>query len=388
MTSVSKACGLVFLAIMFATPAWGAIVRGRPARSRRAICAEAGLRRADAQFDRNYARLLERLDLQQRRRLIETQRRWLKQREACADQEAVACVADAIRKREKEIAQAFSDGYDFGSVRLCCTGQTLRLGSKTLGVVAPTDGSDVVPLRLLYENRTVLEIFGWLEIDGRGGGGSAEAVVVSTHGYGTAGCSDQYHLGPREPGAARGAAGGRRRSVLAHLCGPTKREWVDADQGGVAWIRRQCPDLDAGRGRNRAAPAGIRAPARNQDDRLQAHTTPTDNEEFFEALRFAAPNDWRLLAAAFEHACTRQDGTGGTPVVLTTCADFPRACLYAQVFAACVSGSCFFAREWRDDATKKTEVAYYPARDQWPNAVAEIVDRWRNGEMREHVEQR
>jgi hypothetical protein len=187
---------------MFATPAWGAIVRGRPARSRRAICAEAGLRRADAQFDRNYARLLERLDLQQRRRLIETQRRWLKQREACADQEAVACVADAIRKREKEIAQAFSDGYDFGSVRLCCTGQTLRLGSKTLGVVAPTDGSDVVPLRLLYENRTVLEIFGWLEIDGRGGG-SAEAVVVSTHGYGTAGCSDQYLISVRANQASR-----------------------------------------------------------------------------------------------------------------------------------------------------------------------------------------
>ena len=44
-----------------------------------------------------------------------------------------------------------------------------------------------MPLRLTYENRTVLEIFRWLEIDGRGGDGSAEAVVVSTHDYGTAG---------------------------------------------------------------------------------------------------------------------------------------------------------------------------------------------------------
>ena len=68
-----------------------------------AICADAGLRRADEQFNRNFARLLESLDRQQRRTLIAAQRRWLKQRDTgCAGgNDIVACVADAIRQREK-----------------------------------------------------------------------------------------------------------------------------------------------------------------------------------------------------------------------------------------------------------------------------------------------
>jgi hypothetical protein len=126
-----------------------------------------------------------------------------KQEHSQVASDGVASPAEAIRQREKEIAPAFSDGYDFGSVRLCCSGQTLRLGDKTLGVVAPADGADVVPLRLTYESKTVLEIFGWLELDGRAGDGSAEAVVVSTHDYGTAGCSDQYLISVRANEAPR-----------------------------------------------------------------------------------------------------------------------------------------------------------------------------------------
>jgi hypothetical protein len=52
---------------------------------------------------------------------------------------------------------------------------------------------------------------------------------------------------------------------------------------------------------------------------------------------------------------------------------------------ACARGSCFFAREWYEAAASKTEVAYYPLRDQWPADVIEIVDRWRDGAMREHI---
>lgn len=135
--ATSVPLGLALAAMVLAAPAWAIDCSRATTKVEQAICADAGLRRADEQFNRNFARLLESLDRQQRRTLVVAQRRWLKQRDAaCADQ-SVACVADAIRQREKEIAQAFSDGYDFGSVRLCCSGQTLRLGDRTLGVVAP-----------------------------------------------------------------------------------------------------------------------------------------------------------------------------------------------------------------------------------------------------------
>ena len=78
----------------------------------------------------------------------------------------------------------------------------LRLGDRTLGVAPRLDGTAVVPLRPPLKTGPS-GIFGWLEIDGRGGGGSAEAVVVSTHGYGTAGCSDQYLISVRASEAPR-----------------------------------------------------------------------------------------------------------------------------------------------------------------------------------------
>ena len=116
---------------------------------------------------------------------------------------------------------------------------------------------------------------------------------------------------------------------------------------------------------------------------FRPHSSPTDNEEFFDALRFAAPNDWRPLAAALEHAHTREEGTGGKTRDPDHVRGSPRACPYEQVFAACVSGSCFFARERYDRGAEKKEVTYYPPRDQWPAQVTEAVDRWREGEMRE-----
>ena len=383
---ISIPCGLA-LAMVLAAPASAVDCSRAATRVEQAICGDAGLRREDAQFNRNYARLLEGLDRQQRRALIAAQRRWLKQRDAgCAGaQDVVGCVADAIRQREKEIARAFSDGYDFGSVRLCCTGQTLSLGDKTLGVVAPTDGADVVPLRLSYEGRVVLEIFGWLEIDGRAGDSNAEAVVVSTHDYGTAGCSDQYLI-----------------SVLANEAPHVEPLVVDGDPcwrvfgvkrngSGLLLTKEATPGYDGSvRSWSPAAAATVferqltfapRRGTRLAD--FKPHASPTDNEEFFEALRFAAPNDWRALAAALEHAHTRQDGSGGPPVVLTTCADSPRACPYDQVFAACVGGSCFFARERTGRGAEKKEIIYYPPRDQWPAQVTGTVDRWREGEMRE-----
>jgi uncharacterized protein YecT (DUF1311 family) len=300
----------------------------------KAICADEGLRRADEQFNKNYARLLERVDRQQRRRLIETQRGWLKQRDAgCAGREdIVACVADAVRRHEEALARTFSDGYRFGSVRLCCTGQTLRLGNKTLRVVAPTDGSDVVPLRLTYENKPVLEVFGWLEVDGRGGDATAEAVVVSTHDYGNAGCSDQYLLSVRAP----------RVEPLSVDSDPCWRIFAVKRNGSGLVLTKEASPGNDGSVRN-WTPAGAatvlerrlefaaRRGTRMAD--FKPDSSPTDNEEFFDALRFAAPKDWRLMAAAFEHAYVRQDGTDGKPVVVTSCTDFPRACPYGPVFA-------------------------------------------------------
>ena len=210
-----------------------------------------------------------------------------------------------------------------------------------------------MPLRPTYESRTVLEIFRWLEIDGRGGDGSAEAVFsVSTHDYGTAGCSDQYLIGraseaPRvEPlvvdgdpcwrifGVKRNGSG----LLLTREASPgydgSVRSWTPAAAAAVLQRRRQF------------AP---RRGTRMAD--FRPHSSLTDNEEFFDALRFAAPNDWRPLgrgSRACPHARGRHRRKTRDP---TTCADPPRACPYEQVFAACVSGSCFFARERYDRAS-------------------------------------
>jgi hypothetical protein len=235
------------------------------------------------------------------------------------------------------------------------------------------------------ESKTVLEIFGWLELDGRAGDGSAEAVVVSTHDYGTAGCSDQYLISVRANEAPR-------VEPLVVDGDPCWRIFgVKRNGSGLLLTREASPGYDGSvRSWTPAAAATVlerrlefapRRGTRMAD--FKPHASPADNEEFFDALRFAAPNDWRPLAAALEHAHTRDDGTGGKPVILTTCSEFPRACPYEQVFAACVRGSYFFARERYARAAEKKEITYYPPRDQWPAQVTEPVDRWREGEMRE-----
>lgn len=182
-----------------------------------------------------------------------------------------------------------------------------------------------MPLRLTYENRTVLEIFRWLEIDGRGGDGSAEAVVVSTHDYGTAGCSDRYLISVR-------ASEGPRVEPLVVDGDPCWRVFgVKRNGSGLLLTREASPGYDGSvRSWTPAVAATVLehrlefAPRRGtRMTDFKPHVSPTDNEEFFEALRFAAPNDWRPLAATLERAHTREDGSGGKPVILTTCSDSP-----------------------------------------------------------------
>ena len=79
LTSVP--CGFA-LVMALAAPASATDCSRATTRVEQTICADAGLRRADEQFTRNYARLLDQLDRQQRRGLIAAQRRWLKQRDA------------------------------------------------------------------------------------------------------------------------------------------------------------------------------------------------------------------------------------------------------------------------------------------------------------------
>src|SRR3954451_17084302 len=73
----------------------------------KAICSNVDLRLSDESFNQGYVRLLDRLDLEQRREWVAGQKRWLGERDAlCMAKpatELAECVRKAMQQREEEL---------------------------------------------------------------------------------------------------------------------------------------------------------------------------------------------------------------------------------------------------------------------------------------------
>jgi hypothetical protein len=115
---------------------------------------------------------------------------------------------------------------------------------------------------------------------------------------------------------------------------------------------------------------------------FSAGDPPTDNEEFFNALKRAAPGDWRAMARALQWAVVRSAPDDGA-IVLAPCSGGSRLCMSEHAFAAYAKASKTFYFAYEALGGPPAEVHYYPARETWPTDVSEIVARWANGEMRE-----
>jgi uncharacterized protein YecT (DUF1311 family) len=370
-------CALALLAAAAISPA-SAIDCSRAAGAvETAICGDDGLRRADARFNRDYSTLLGRLDAQQRRELIESQKLWLTGRNALCmakpSVEVADCVGTAMTWRKDELAREFSDGHVFGRVSLGKAGQTLMVGHQRLDVT----GQSGELLRLVQGGTVFAESIAPFQIDGRGGDDKSEAVVVSTHDYGNLGLSEQavlwslpdqpLHVEALKAGCSdyEVARKGRRlelRTRVSPGCDGVVRTW--SAEGGLGPARSIV--FSPRRGTTMAD--------------FHQGDSPTDIEQFYLSLKRLAPRDWRPLALALSFATVRttRDDTGKY-IVLSPCST-DRSCQVVNAFAAYAKAGkrFFFARD-----VLGSGVTYFPDRAAWPADLTPIVDEWVGGAMRD-----
>jgi uncharacterized protein YecT (DUF1311 family) len=388
--SIPRICFVVMLVAMTTRPASSAVdCPNATSRIEKAICESDELTKADKAFSIGYERLIERLDRRQRLELIDSQKRWLTERDiACAGMppEVVAnCVGDALRKRRTELARAF--GSPFGSIKLGSPGLSIVVGNETLEIKgARTDGVDI--LRLVHGNSLLAESQAPFAIDGRGGDETGEAVVVSTHDYGNLGSSEQYLISvrPNEPLRAQALK-------ADNCCGYSVRKVANgleltispsAGRDGVVMFWKPHSGSLIFERRLEFAPQPGTTMAG-----FQADTAPTHNEEFYNALKRAAPRDWRVMAVALEFARNRDDDADGKYFVLSPCSSGRRGCPAEQAFAAYAVGTklFYFAYELPNSGvgnnSQGPDVVYFPSRENWPPDIAKIVGRWIEGDLRD-----
>jgi uncharacterized protein len=188
------------LAVRTASPASAVDCVNANSSVEKTICQNADLKKAEENFNARYAHLIDLLDRRQSQEIVEQQTQWITERDrACAPMQAEAianCIRDALRQRRTDLALAFSHRRNFGSVTVGKSGATIVVGNEVLEVQAAHDG-DMDILRLIHGNTLLAESYAPFEIDGRGGDETAEAVVISTHDYGSLGCSAQYLISAR-----------------------------------------------------------------------------------------------------------------------------------------------------------------------------------------------
>jgi uncharacterized protein YecT (DUF1311 family) len=340
-----------------------------------AICTNVDLRMSDEGFNQGYLRLLDRLDLEQRRELVAAQKRWLAERDALcmakAATEVAECVRKAMSRREEELNTRYSAGIRFGELRLGAAGQTLSVGHERLDVTGQS--GDV--LRLLQGSAVIAESQAPFEVEGRAGDDQGEAVVVSTHDFGNLGMSEQYLLWslPGQP-------------LHAELL---KTECLNYDvtrKGKRLELRTTASPGCEGVVRTWSAQSGLKlersiefSPKRGTTMADFRHDqSPLDIEQFYLHLRRLAPQDWRAMARALRFAALRS-ADDDKYLVLSPCSN-GHVCQTSPAFAGCTKDgkACFFAYEWRFGKVK-----YFPDRARWPADLAPVVDDWVNGEMRD-----
>jgi len=354
-----------------------------------AICADKDLRKADDIFNRGYSSLIDRVDRRQRLELIESQKRWLIQRDAtCTGRlpaDVAACVDDLSRRRQQELVDKFSDGVRFGGVRLGRPGQSVLVGHEKLDVVGPREDM----LNLVHGNTLIAESEAPFEIDGRGGDESGEAIVVSTHDNGNLGCSEQYLVSslPNRPLRVETLDGRDNcsRSFLVRKKGTSLELTLDASPGRNGVVKRWSPESGqvVHDRRLEFSPKHGTTMADFHDN-----ASPTDIEEFFDSLKRAAPRDWRSMAEALQYAFVRSDDADNKYVVLSPCSG-SRGCPSESAFAAYATAtkSFFFAYELPNSklGRDRAGVIYFPDRAKWPADLSQIIRKWSEGEMRDNA---
>jgi hypothetical protein len=353
----------------------------------KAICADEGLRKLDSAFGRSYSELVDRLDSRQRQELIESQRLWIRQRDAqCQAKpqaELVSCISDVTIHRESELAAKSSDGRRFGSVVLGHAGQTVTVGAERLDIAGESGNM----LSLIQGNTLLAESLAPFEVDGRAGDENGEAIVVSTHDFGNLGCSNQYLISasPKQPLRVEElqVRDSCSTSFLVEKDGRKLSLTIAASPGEDGIVKSWSAESGIGLVRNLvfSPKRGTTMSDFHDDD------SPTDNEEFFNSLKRAAPRDWRPMARALQFARVRAD-EAGKYVLFSPCSGF-HGCPAESAFAAYEKASqkFFFAYEvfelkyGRDRSDNA--VVYYPERSRWPTDLSKLVDKWVQGEMRD-----
>jgi uncharacterized protein YecT (DUF1311 family) len=340
-----------------------------------AICTNIDLRMSDEGFNQGYLRLLDRLDVEQRRQLIAAQKRWLAERDAlCMAKpatEVAECVRTAMSRREEELTTRYSAGIRFGEFRLGAAGQTLLVGHERLDVTGQS--GDV--LRLLQGNAVIAESQAPFEVEGRAGDDRGEAVVVSTHDFGNLGMSEQYLLW---------SLAGQRLHVEQ-----LKTECLNYDvtrKGKRLELRTTASPGCEGVVTTWSAEGGLKLARSTEFSPKQGTTmaafkpdqSPLDIEQFYVHLRRLAPEDWRAMARALRFA-TLRSAEDDKYLVLSPCSN-GHVCQTSAAFAACTKNgkACFFAYEW-----SFAKVKYFPDRARWPADLTPVVDDWVKGEMRD-----
>jgi uncharacterized protein YecT (DUF1311 family) len=381
---------LLMLAVLAAQPASALDCSDPKGGIERLICRDEQFRKIEQLYTTVLERVAGLLDRKQREEFIKAHERWLQERAArCedkADRDLAICVGIMLVERGFDLRRRFEDPDSPDSVWLNA-GRTIKLGNTALAVLDRR--GDDEPLRLVHADTLIAESMSPFELNGRGGDDRAEAVVITARDDGTFRCVEQYLLSARSNEPLRVVPLNPDpylcwRTYVVRPKGADLELTLDALPGRDGEVRIWTPDASASFVVRRLEFAPHAATTMGNFDK---DSRPTDNAEFYDALKRWAPRDWRSMALSLMHAVTRDDDAGGKYRVLTPCTGEAARCPLESTFAAyeLATRSFFFAYEpspASEAGAAPGEFVYYPGLEKWPADLAEIVRRWTLGGLR------